>query len=483
MSRSNINEGFWDSLVTQAKRGALAVGGAAGSKNAQGKLSALNLSTALYDAFKHYQGETGAGQTEEDMMHFLSKNLGFSDAFAEDQARRFENVINGYDYEDRVDDAGEEEEEQSGAQDQGQEQEAAPQADNDGRKEPTLGGEEPKAEQPAQEAKPQAQDAPQAEEKPAQEAKPAEEKPADAKQDGEQEQAEGGDAEMKEKREDSTERFMQTDMYSEMSMHTRGAGARSPEFVMVTPQNANKVKTLIDAAKADNKWGALANKLEGMGAMTSWANLQELLMDQGVEIPKSKVGMAEIMKDALNQAGKLLGSNYLRKANLFVVGLPEKPTGQEFKLRESVQLNEDLDDKELRDFFLKLSQNALKNGEAKSTAKRQIQSVKNRINNKNTGYRAPGSKSTTAQGAAGQSQQAPQAEKSTSASQPTQTTVKSTTATPSGLNVKLTKADKQLIDELDGTEIVDAIDSDIPDVKSLARKIIGDAIADYKSKK
>jgi len=479
MSRSNINEGFWDSLITQAKRGALAASGAAGNKNSQGKLSALNLSTALYDAFKHYQGETGAEQNEQDMMDFLSKNLGFSDKFAEDQARRFENVVNGYDYEDPADDTNDEQ-----GSEQGDESTDGA-AGGDERKEPTLDTKEQPAEQPKAEAQPEAEAKSQSEAKP-EEAEPAAEKqadeqPADTKQDGEQGKSEGGDAEAKEKREDSTERFMQTEMYNEMSMQIRGNGGRTPNLILVTPQNATKVKSLLDAAKADKKWGTFINSLEGMGAMTSWANLQELLMDKGVEIPKSKVGMAEIMKDALNQAGKLVGSNYVRKADTFIVGVPDKPTGQEFKLRESVQLNEDLNDKELRDFFLKVSQSALKSGEAKSTAKRQISSVKNRIN-KNGAYRAPGAK-TAAPQAQQSSQQTTQSTPSAQTTKQGQPAQASSTAVPSGLNVKLTKADKQLIDDLDGTDIVDAVDSDIPDVKALARRIIGNAINDYKNKK
>lgn len=464
MAKSKINEGFWDSLITQAKRGALAVSGAAGDKNSQGKLSALNLSTAMYDAFKHYQGETGAEQNEQDMLDFLSKNLGFSDKFSEDQARRFENVLNGYDYEDPADDTEDSQED---------EQSNEPQAADGERKEPSLGGDQQQADAHSKtEAKPEA--TPQADSKPAEE--PSAEQSTEEKQ-AEQgkEPAENSEDEQTERRKDSTERFMQTELYNEMGMQMRGNGGRTPNMILVSPQNANKVKDLITAAKADNKWSTFIDKLAGMGAMTSWANLQELIADQGIEIPKSKAGIAEIMKDALNQAGKLVGTNYVRKADTFIVGVPDKPSGQEFKLRESVQLNEDMNDKELRDFFLKVAQNALKTGEAKSTAKRQISSVKNRIN-KQGAYKAPGSKTTT-----------PQQQQTTQPSQSAQAapSTKSTTAVGDAntIKVRLSKADKQLIDDLDGTEIVDAIDSDIPDVKELAKKIMANALADYKNKK
>lgn len=487
MSRK-INEGFWDSLVTKAKRGSLAVQGAVGDKNAQGKLSALNLATAIYDAFKHYQGETGSEQSEDEMRDFLSKNLGFSDNFADDQARRFLNFMNGYDYEDPKDETDSE----GDSAEAYKPAEAEPQS-SDSRKEPSIGDApqeepqaaqttdapktaEPKAEEPKA-AEPQ--DAQSAEQQPQAEPK-AEQPAAEKSDDGAKEQ---GDSDLKERRQDSTERFMQTAKYAEIVDEIRGNMANDPILVLATQENTQRVKQAIEDAKKNNTLQKLYHQLAGMGAMSSWANLQQLAKQQGVEVPKSKEGMAEFIKDALNQGGKMLGLNFVKKANLFVVGVPNKPTGDEFKLRESVQLNENLSDKDLREFFLKLAQYALKTGEAKSTAKREISSVKNRINKKGGDYKAPGAKTPGAQ----QSNTTTATSGSPSAinSKSTTASANTTTATssPNDLSVKLTKADKQLIDELDGTEIVDAIDSDIPDVKELARRIISNALADYKAKK
>lgn len=90
---TKVNEGFWDSVVNGVKRGALAVGAAAGSGKADGKLTALNLSTKLYDEYNRYLGSTGQKGSPNSMTEYMVNTLGFSNDFATRAGTEFERFL------------------------------------------------------------------------------------------------------------------------------------------------------------------------------------------------------------------------------------------------------------------------------------------------------------------------------------------------------------------------------------------------------
>jgi hypothetical protein len=90
---TTVNEGFWDAVVNGVKRAGLAVGAAAGSGKADGKLTALNLSTKFYDEFNHYMGSTGQTGTPDSMVEFMANKLGLSKDFSTRAGTEFERFI------------------------------------------------------------------------------------------------------------------------------------------------------------------------------------------------------------------------------------------------------------------------------------------------------------------------------------------------------------------------------------------------------
>lgn len=90
---TQINEGFWDAIVNGVKRGALAVGAAAGSGKADGKLTALNLATKLYDEFNKFAGSTGLKGSPDTMKEYMVKKLGFSEDFSNKAGVEFERFL------------------------------------------------------------------------------------------------------------------------------------------------------------------------------------------------------------------------------------------------------------------------------------------------------------------------------------------------------------------------------------------------------
>lgn len=94
---TRVNEGFWDSVVNSAKRGAHAVGATLGSGSSAGKLSALNLSTKFYDEWKYWLGSTGSQPTPESMQEFIENDLEMSPDFAAKASTEFQRFLNNPD--------------------------------------------------------------------------------------------------------------------------------------------------------------------------------------------------------------------------------------------------------------------------------------------------------------------------------------------------------------------------------------------------
>lgn len=90
---TQINEGFWDAIVNGVKRGALAVGAVAGSGKADGKLTALNLATKLYDEFNKFAGSTGLRGSPDTMKEYMVNKLGFSEDFSNKAGVEFERFL------------------------------------------------------------------------------------------------------------------------------------------------------------------------------------------------------------------------------------------------------------------------------------------------------------------------------------------------------------------------------------------------------
>lgn len=87
-----IFEGFWDTLITKAKQGVLAVGGALGSGTAKGKLSVSQVSDAMYSKYKEYLAKTGSETNTDSMSDFLGR-LGYSDTFVSNETSQFKQFL------------------------------------------------------------------------------------------------------------------------------------------------------------------------------------------------------------------------------------------------------------------------------------------------------------------------------------------------------------------------------------------------------
>lgn len=88
-------EGFWDTLITKTKQGALAVAGAVGSSKARGKLSASLLSDAMFQQWNEFAASTGSELNNEDFADFL-RRMGFSQEFTAREVSELGAFLNGH---------------------------------------------------------------------------------------------------------------------------------------------------------------------------------------------------------------------------------------------------------------------------------------------------------------------------------------------------------------------------------------------------
>lgn len=88
-------EGFWDTLITKTKQGALAVAGAMGSSKARGKLSASLLSDAMFQQWNEFAASTGSELNKEDFTDFL-RRMGFSQEFSARESGELEAFLSGH---------------------------------------------------------------------------------------------------------------------------------------------------------------------------------------------------------------------------------------------------------------------------------------------------------------------------------------------------------------------------------------------------
>jgi hypothetical protein len=88
-------EGFWDSLITKTKQGALAVAGAMGSSKARGKLSASLLSDAMFQQWNEFAASTGSDLNRQDFADFL-RRMGFSQEFTARETDELDAFLSGH---------------------------------------------------------------------------------------------------------------------------------------------------------------------------------------------------------------------------------------------------------------------------------------------------------------------------------------------------------------------------------------------------
>ena len=88
-------EGFWDTLITKTKQGALAVAGSLGSSKARGKLSASLLSDAMFQQWNEFAASTGSELNQQDFQDFL-RRMGFSQEFSARESAELDSFLGGY---------------------------------------------------------------------------------------------------------------------------------------------------------------------------------------------------------------------------------------------------------------------------------------------------------------------------------------------------------------------------------------------------
>lgn len=94
-NKDMLIEGFWDTLITKTKQGALAVAGAMGSSKARGKLSASLLSDAMFQQWNEFAASTGSELNKDDFADFL-RRMGFSQEFTAREVGELDSFLNGH---------------------------------------------------------------------------------------------------------------------------------------------------------------------------------------------------------------------------------------------------------------------------------------------------------------------------------------------------------------------------------------------------
>jgi hypothetical protein len=206
----------------------------------------------------------------------------------------------------------------------------------------------------------------------------------------------------------------------------------------------------IDAAE-------LANELHDAGMMKHWDEFKASNTKYGD-------GM-KIARDAMMAAADKLGKNYIKELNRFVLMTPKEAVP--FQLKESVLMEGGVSDGQLRGFFLKVAQDALRTGEAKSAAKSEFS--RHRLTNK---VAAPQATTGSEPNTIDNSESEPRNE------QPVEVAL-------AGLN--LSDSQQELLHAIEGDNgpgVANLIKVDSnKEVEKLAKRIVFQALRDYKAKR
>jgi len=418
-NNKQINEGFWDSVVSTAKRVGLAAAATAGSKSASGKLSAENLSNELYKAYKHWLGATGSEGTPEDMAHFLANDIGFGGAFAKDEAQefaRFQNDPGNYDAAD------------------------APKGETPGGEGDNSGSLDNHDEQSNDQSG-----------------------PASSSQDFTSNPA-------------FTDFVKQVGASGYKDIVTQNPtgykfSTKPDGSIVFASQGKEKLLKDILAQNSDPK--AMAAELHKNGLFTTWANFKSTNGGSGMRGIKS----AAFAKNALMAGADKFGKNYIKQLNRYVVAKPAKD--EPFKLVESV-LEEDFSDSELRKYFLGLAQRALKSGAAKSAARTNIKKPKVNPDAQHPGhgaYQQPQNPAPQAQDQAQPAAQSAPAQSSEApAAQPTEVKLADVNLTPDEQ-----KLVNQVTAQAGVDGLAKMVDSKDPEITAIARKVLAQALGQYEA--
>lgn len=418
-NNKQINEGFWDSVVSTAKRVGLAAAATAGSKSASGKLSAENLSNELYKAYKHWLGATGSEGTPEDMAHFLANDIGFGGSFAKDEAQefaRFQNDPSNYDSADAP----------KGAAPGGE-------GDNSG----SLDNHDEQSNDQSG--------------------------PASSSQDFTSNPA-------------FTDFVKQVGARGYKDIVTQNPtgykfSTKPDGSIVFASQGKEKLLKDILAQNSDPK--AMAAELHKNGLFTTWANFKSTNGGSGMRGIKS----AAFAKNSLMAGADKFGKNYIKQLNRYVVAKPAKD--EPFKLVESV-LAEDFSDSELRKYFLGLAQRALKSGAAKSAARTNIKKPKVNPDAPHPGHGAHQQPQSPAPQAQAQDQpaakSAPAQSSEAPAAQPTEVKLADVNLTPDEQ-----KLVNQVTAQAGVDGLAKMVDSKDPEITAIARKVLAQALGQYET--
>jgi hypothetical protein len=159
--------------------------------------------------------------------------------------------------------------------------------------------------------------------------------------------------------------------FNAFKRHTIGSGFtgsrngykfnKSPDgsFIVVGDNEVDDFETIMD-------WNVdsaeLASELNDAGMMKRWEDFKAV---------NAKYGDGnKIARDAMMAAADKLGKNYIKELNRFILMTPKEAVP--FELKESVIFESGPSDSQLRKFFLKAAQHALRTGAAKSAATHEI---------------------------------------------------------------------------------------------------------------
>ncbi len=436
-----INEGFWDSIVSGVKRGGLAAAATLGSKKADGKLSAEVLGKNLYDGFQKFIGSTGLdAEDPATMQHFLANEAGMDTGFVDNGVKLYQAFVN---------------DPMTFFREHGKNTVASAQGDT--------------SVEPGQQAS----------------AEPA--KAADPTQAPTEKKAETSATAS------PVNEFMKSDGYQEFKQQVAGTAfpgnsemtgkdykwSSQPDGSFVYAKDVERLKSLM----AENLPPAeFAAALDHGRMFTTWKAFKSLVGKP--ELKSGTAEEAELVMAAMTAAAKKYGKNIFHGIDRIALAVPTP--GDEkvpFQVKESAQLNE-ASDGELRKFFVNLAQKALITGSAKKAAKASIQGVP-------TALKAQPGAQTAAPAAPTPEKQntasvnapvaAPAAPAATAPAEAPATPVK---AVELG-GVKLSDKEQATLNSLEnqvGIEgVAGLIKTDDPEVTALAKKIMLQALRNYRA--
>lgn len=354
-----ITEGFWDALVNKAKEIKLNTKAAFGDREASGKLSAHLLATQMYDQFKVWAGKSGLKATVENVPEFLETQVRMDPNFVQQQVglpnqhaaqQQQQGGSNNYDAAIGVQGGG------NNSSSQGQ---AGNNANANTPYNPTPGDFKP------------------------------------------QEKA-------------NISRFMQLGPYKQFTRNRDASGynadpneplSANPDGTFLFADSEERVDELKELlAKSDRDPKAAIAEMKKDNFFVTWDDFKANIPG-GDRIPKDSEAEADLFRQAMVQADAVYNKNAPKAIRRYVLATPPSNPSETFlnnakqaaiQIKEA-ELMEKRSDQQLRDLFLKIAQNGLRNGAINQAKADAAQAMRQ------TGSTTPGQ---------GQQQQQPQQQQS-----------------------------------------------------------------------